>query len=268
MLVDFHTHIFPDKIAEKTVEFLENQIYSQQGEYSKAVGKATVDGLVRNMKNTGVTNSVVMPIATKVTQSTSINNFAEEITGGSIISFGSVHPLQEDWEQVIEDLSERGFKGIKLHPEYQQFYIDSEESIRVLKKCQDKNLLVTIHAGKDVGVAPPVHCTPDMLLNVLKKLDGGNIIAAHMGGFWLWDEVLEKLCTTNLLFDTAVVSSFIDRDIYRKIIEKHGADKILFASDYPWENPADSLSFLKSLDLPKEDFEKITYKNAKRLLNI
>ena len=129
MLTDFHTHIFPDKIADKTIKLLESNIKEEYRPH-KAELRGTLDALKQSMRENNVDISLVLPIATNVKQSTTINNFAASINGiDGIYSLGSLHPMQSDWESVLYDIKEKGLKGIKLHPEYQQFYIDSKESM-------------------------------------------------------------------------------------------------------------------------------------------
>ena len=268
MVIDFHTHVFPEKIAARTVAALKAGILAQQGKEFPAFTDATPSGLRESMAKNGIDLSVVMPIATKPSQTANINQYAQQIIGEGLISFGSLHPAQEDWEQVLCSLAEQGFRGIKLHPEFQNFYIDSPESIQIIKKAEELNLLVTVHAGADIGMPPPVHCTPQRLRNVLTETSGQNLIAAHLGGFGMWDDVERHLVGTQILFDTAVIGTFIERTQYRRIVESHGADKILFATDSPWEDQGEALHTLLSLGLSEVDIEKITFRNACRLLKI
>lgn len=268
MLIDFHTHIFPDEIAERVLKTLSGNIYSQTGIKQLPCTDGTVCGLRKSMRENKVNISVVLPIATKPSQTASINNYAEKIMSDDVISFGSLHPLQDDWEYVLSDLAERGFKGIKLHPQYQQVQVDSKEVIKVLKKAEELKMYTVLHSGVDYGMPPPIMCTPAMLKNVLDEVSGNYIIAAHMGSLGMWDDVEKYLVGTPIRFDTAAISSFINKGQYRRIIINHGADKVLFSSDSPWEDLNDTISGLKALGLPDKDFEMITYKNALNILGI
>ena len=136
MLIDVHTHIFPSKIAPKTIEVLEAGFLRVQHKPYYAHTAGTVDGLRQSMKEFGVDKCVVLPIATTVKQSESINQFAISIDSNDVRSFGSVHPMQPDYDRVLEELAEHGIRGIKLHADYQDFYIDCKESIAVLKKAE------------------------------------------------------------------------------------------------------------------------------------
>ena len=171
MLIDFHTHLFPDKIATRALEVLKKGIINTHGKLLLTPQTdGTKEGLLRSMDENGVDISVVMPIATTPTQHTTINHFAKEITDNKrIISFGSIHPRQEDFEKSLEEISEMRLKGIKLHPEFQEFYIDEPIVEKIVKKCSNLGLWVLFHCGEDYGYKPPFRCTPERLRNLLDK---------------------------------------------------------------------------------------------------
>lgn len=271
MLIDFHTHAFPDKIAERAITVLEGNIVKYSGDvpYAHANYKGTLKGLQSSMAENDVDISVILPIATTVTQSASVNRYAAEINGlPGIISFGSLHPLQENVEEELVKIKEAGLKGIKLHPEYQHFYINSPESIHVLKLAEQLGLYVVLHAGEDAGAPAPYHCTPELMCDALYHLDGSNIIAAHMGGYRLWEDVLKYLGDSKIMADTSFCLSMMSKDIARNIISAFSPDRIVFGSDSPWATPTEILSALKALELEQSAFDKITYKNACRMLDI
>ena len=270
MLIDFHTHTFPEKIAAKTVEILLSNVTKMGMAEAIAYSDATVPGLIKSMDEYEVDYSVVMPIATTTRQSKTINTVAAETNSmDRLFSFGSIHPLQEDWEDEIYDIKEKGLPGIKLHPEYQQVFIDSKESIRVLKLCEKLGLLVTLHTGQDVGMPLPVHCMPEALRRILDyEVEGSNIIAAHMGGWREWDGVEKYLVGTSILMDTAYVSKDLPMEQFERIVKAHGADKILYATDSPWERPDMTLEYINSTSLTDKEKNMIFSENAKKLLKI
>lgn len=266
MLIDFHSHIFPERIAAGAMRSLSDSIVSYQGVRHRHYARGTQNSLLYSMDRCGVDLSVVLPIATKPTQTKSINEFAKNLRNERIVSFGSLHPEQDDWECVLENLAENGFKGIKLHPEYQSFYVDSKRSIEILKKAEELGLFVTLHTGYDNGMPPPAHCQPERLRNVLDYVSGKYIIAAHLGAFRNWDDVEKYLVGTLVNFDTAYISEFISSEQCKRIIRNHGADKILFGSDSPWQSPANEYKFILNLGLSDEENDKIFYKNAFKIL--
>lgn len=268
MLIDFHVHTFPESIAERTLSvLLDNMKHTYNIEQTLSYG-GTVPLLLEDMKKTGVDKSIIMPIATKPQQHTTINNFAEQIRSDKIISFGSLHPYMDNPESELKNLKSRGFLGIKLHPDYQGVNADDEKFIHLVKKATELGMYVVIHSGYDTGIKPPFKGTVPRMRRLLNEVDDSFIILAHMGGFSQWDEVEEYLLKTNAYFDTSVVSRFISPEQYKRIIIQHGADKILFGSDAPWESPKMTLEFLKNAGLSDDAYEMITHKNAEKILNL
>ena len=78
------------------------------------------------MRTAGIDRSLLLPIATKPSQTESINKWAASVSDQSIMSFGTIHPDYPLWKDQIEYLLHAGIKGIKFHPEYQDFYVDDE----------------------------------------------------------------------------------------------------------------------------------------------
>lgn len=271
MLIDFHTHIFPDKIAERSVAALLAGIRREQGDaYCESntliYRPATLEGLLGLMEQSGVDRSVCLPIATKPAQTESINRYAASVQSERVLSFGTLHPADPEWERVLCTLAEQGFKGIKLHPQFQQTYIDSPECIRIIRKCEQLGLLVMFHAGSDIGLPPPLYAPPERIAHVLAETEGSHLIAAHLGGWDMWDDVERYLAGTPILMDTAFIWKFLDPAQCLRIIRTHGAEKILFGSDSPWENPAETLRYLQSLGMTEQEMNQITHENALRIL--
>lgn len=269
MIIDFHTHVFPDDIAARAIATLEKGIHNPYYENVRAVLGGKIGELQKSMTENNIDISVVLPVATNVRQHRHMNEFAKAINDlDGIYSFGGIHPMQEDWEETLYDIKEKCLKGIKLHPEYQECYIDSPESLQILKKCQELNLLVVLHAGKDHGTNPPVHCTPQRLRHALEYVNGGNIIAAHMGGWDSWDDVEKYLVGENIYFDTAYTAEFMSVEQFFRIIKSHGSKKIIYGTDSPWEEQNLCAELIKSLNLTDEEKDDILYKNGAKLLGI
>lgn len=263
MIIDFHTHVFPDKIAEKTIAFL-----SEKGGIP-AFTDGTLEGLKRSQRKAGIDYSVVLPVATAPKQVESINRFAENQNGkDGIIYAGAIHPDSENIEEILDVIKRAGLFGIKIHPDYQGAYFDDVKYLRIMSAAARRGLIIITHAGKDVGY-PEVHCTPDMVLNVLEKLKGeieNKLVLAHMGGCDMADEVLKKLTGKPVYFDTAFVLDRYPEKIV-PLIRAHGADKTLFATDSPWADQKKFVDILKSLDLTGDEKGKIFHLNAEKLLN-
>ncbi len=262
MLIDFHTHCFPEKIAERALQRLS---FASGG--MKPYTDGTVSGLKDLMKESGVDKAVVLNIATNATQQKNVNDFAAAINRDNIISFGSVFPFSEDCLEELERIKALGLKGVKLHPDYQGFSVDDERLIPLYKKISQLGLITVFHAGFDYGFPPPYGATPDKMEKALKHFDSP-VIAAHWGGLDCGEGVLKHLCGKEIYFDTSFGCGCMPKFYAEQILEKHTADKILFGTDCPWHTASMELSMLKALELSEDDFQKTTHKNAKRLLNI
>lgn len=265
MLIDFHTHIFPNKIASKTLGVLKAGILKYEHTVANSYHDGTKEGLLCSMVENDVDLSVALPIATKTTQTESINSFALSVSDERIVSFASLHPENENTDRILENIKYAGFRGIKLHPEFQRVFVDSPETIKILKKAEELELYTVFHAGRDIGLPPPVHSAPLHFKNALEYVSGKYIIAAHLGGWRLWDDVEKYLVGTQIFFDTAFIKDYISTEQAKRIITGHGSKKVLFGSDAPWEKPKDTLSFLLSLNLSKSAMDNITYKNAQKI---
>ncbi len=264
MFIDFHTHIFPDKISAAAIGEL-----SQRCDIEPFFD-GTLSGLQNSMKESGIDYSVVLPVVTNPKQFDSINRFAHEINGkDGIISFGGIHPDNENVEEKLDYIKSLGLKGIKIHPDYQRTYIDDEKFVRIISHCIKIGLFVVTHSGIDIGFPDPVHCTPDRILNLLSRLpehDEPRLILAHTGAYGMWDEVEEKLAGKNVYFDIAFCLNKINEDQLFRIIEKHGSDKILFATDSPWSGQKEFVEIFNSLPLNQTDKDNISFKNAAKIL--
>lgn len=263
VLIDFHTHAFPEKIAARAVGKL---AYAAGGLTPQTDG--TLGSLKEQMQKDGVDVSVVHCIATNPKQQTSVNNFAMEIDRDpAIVAFGSVHPDAPDALEELERLKAAGIKGIKLHPEYQCFYADSEKMKPIYKKISELSFITLFHAGFDYGFPPPYHGMPEHLLGALRWLDAP-VVAAHWGGMDCGQQVLETLCGRDIWLDLSFGCGAIPKPIAQHILDRHTPDRLLFASDMPWHRPAWELQLLATLDISDSDREKICFRNAAALLNL
>lgn len=262
MLIDFHTHCFPEKIALKAV----TKLHEASGGL-KYHTDGTVDGLKQNMLQNGVDKAVVLNIATNPHQMRSVNDFAVSVNSDNIIAFGSVFPDSPDAFDELDRIKQLGLKGIKLHPDYQGFDIDNEKYKPLYRKISNLNLITVFHAGFDYGYPPPYKASPNKSAKAIKWFDSP-VVLAHMGGLNQNEEVLNCLAGENVYFDTAFCYSSMPRYYAEKIIEKHGVDKILFGTDSPWRTASQEKRFVENIGLTQNEKDLIYFGNAKKLLNI
>ena len=190
MIIDFHTHIFPDKIAVRTIEALE----AKAGLTASTDG--TLNGLLTSMEAAGVDMSVVLPVVTKPSQFETVNTFAASVNEqyqGKLLSFGGIHPDTEDYKKELDRIKELGLKGIKIHPDYQGVMIDDVRYMNIIEYADSLGLIILTHAGIDIGLPKPVHCPPDRMRKVLDALHPKRMVVAHYGGWKQWEMVYQHL---------------------------------------------------------------------------
>lgn len=269
MLIDFHTHIFPEKIAAGTIAMLE------KNSNGHAHTDGTVEGLLSAMDRASADICITLPVLTKPSQFDGVNRFALSVNQRfqnekrRLISFGGIHPACEDIRGKMKFLKDSGFLGVKIHPDYQDTFIDDAGYIEILNNAKELDMIVVTHAGVDDGyIGQPVKCPPELSKNVIEKTGHKKFVLGHYGGHKQWQKVLELLADCDVYFDTAFTLHEIEPELFKKILVRHGEDKVLFASDCPWQDIKNNLDIFTSYGLPERCCEKILFGNALKLLNI
>uniref|UniRef100_UPI0040562676 amidohydrolase family protein n=1 Tax=Acetatifactor sp. TaxID=1872090 RepID=UPI0040562676 len=270
MIIDIHTHIFPEKIAAATIAQLE------QKADLKAATNGTVEELLASMDRASIDCSIIVPVVTAPRQFEGINRFAQQINEKygeeqknglpRLLSFGGIHPDSEDYKGQMKTLKSMGFCGIKLHPDYQGVDFDDIRYKRIVAEASELDMTVVVHAGIDIGLPEHVRCTPAMSARVINDTQADKLVLAHLGGWKLWDEVEELLVGSKVYLDTAFIQQYIDKEQFCRIVKNHGSDKILFATDSPWSDQREAVDWLQGCQLSEEDKNAIFSKNALRLL--
>ena len=270
-IIDFHTHAFPDALAPRAIAQL--TINAAASGYTPLTD-GTVNGLIASMDRAGITRSVVCNIATNARQMRKVNDFAiESASDPRLIPLGSLHPdaTPEDMDAELDRLAAAGLAGIKIHPDYVHTEIDSPAFEPIFARCEARGMLVVTHAGFDPVEPEHIHCTPDMVLRVMERHPTLKLVVAHTGGFDCEREVLDKLCGTKVYLDTSLAAfrrakSAVQGQACGDILRAHDSDRILFATDTPWSDPAAEIAFVRSAGLTEENIEKVFHGNAERLL--
>lgn len=257
-IIDMHTHIFPDKIAFKAVKAIGDY-------YGVGMSKSgTVSNLIESGRSIGVSKFVVHSSATTVEQVCSINKYiyTTQAAHPEFIGFATLHPDMADVACEVKNIIDLGLKGIKLHPEFQNFAIDDESMMPIYKEIEGR-LPVLIHMGdKNSDLSSPLR-----LASVLDRFPDLVVIAAHFGGYQMWELSCEHLIGKRLYMDTSSSLYFISPTRALDMIKRHGVEKMLFGSDFPmWDHQEELQRFLQ-LELTEEERKAILHDNAQRLLS-
>lgn len=273
MIIDVHTHIYPEKIAAKAIAKLE----ANSGVPAKTDGLR--EGLLDSMREAGIDYSLLLPVATSAQQVDTINeeaartNAAAKETG--LLSFGGIHPETENYKEVLHRVKELGLKGVKLHPDYQKTFFHDIRYKRIVAEATKLGLFLMVHAGEDIGLPDPIHCRPESVVEVIKETQSDKLILAHMGGWRLWDEVREQLLELPVYFDTAFsedylqgVEGMLTPDAFVSLVRAMGSDRVLFGTDSPWSNQKEAVEWIQRTDLTEEEKEQIFHGNYERIIGL
>lgn len=304
MIIDIHTHTFPDKIASKVL----SKLSGTGGLMPYTDG--TVTGLLNSMKQQGIDYSVIVPIVTNPSQLNTINNTAIEINekyaDKGIISFGSLHPDNEDYNSIIKSLAANGIKGIKLHPVFQGVAFDDIRFMRIISSACEHNLPILVHGGYDVSFPGVALVTPKEIRNVVEQVRPTNMIMAHMGAWGFWDEMIELLKEHKVMMDTSFSLTLprisyeddeelahlnnivpdsnhlvingkktvqvnldkLDNEKFVKMVRLAGAQNVFYGSDSPWNLQDESANLVRESGLTQQECDMILGENAAKLLGL
>ena len=283
MIIDIHTHTFPDQIASRALAGMQAKCHTA------LFSDGTAEGLLHCEARAGVDLAVVQPVATYAEQVPRINDHLLESGLGQactgLRTFGAMHPGYSRWEAELERLAEGHIAGIKLHPPYSGIPIDDPRSIAILRKCRDLHLIVLIHSGWDVGLPNHPEALPIRIRHALDAVGPVRLIAGHMGGWACWEEAAKLLAETGIWFDTAFSLGcmkpapddyswsaenlrLLNGSAFCDLIHTFGAERILFGTDSPWADPAEELKKIRSLPLTQEEVSAICGENARKLLQL
>ena len=258
--IDIHTHIYPDKIAKKATDSVRD-FYQIEG--SNMDG--TVDMLLRRGTEAGIDRFVVLPVSNTPGRVRSINTFLLDQTKlhDNFIGFGTVHAEMEGLGDEVDWILDNGLRGIKMHPDSQQFNIDDERLFPVYEAVKGK-IPVMLHMGDPrYNYSHPVR-----LRKVLDLFPGLEVIAAHFGGYSMFHTARELLWDTDCIFDVSSALMFMEQGEAERYINSYGAERMAYGTDYPLWDPVTEVNRFLQLKLTDEQFEQIAHKTAERIFGL
>ena len=272
MIIDVHVHTFPDDLAARALQKLTEKA---KGVIAPAAD-GTVAGLLEGMRRDGVDYAVVCPVATKPSQFDGILAEALALRDGGrgpaaarhLIPFASVHPADEARFAHLARVAESGIRGIKLHPYYQACVLDAPELLEYFRCCRDLNLVVQCHCGFDIGFPFEPVCGPERVARVMQEVPVLHFIAAHLGGWRQWGSALEHLLGKEVYLDTSVLLPHFGDEAPGRLLREHPADRLLFATDWPWLGFADGMRFVRAARFKPRQERAILGGNAAALLGV
>lgn len=260
--IDAHCHIYPEKIAARAIGGTD-AFYS-----THSVCTGVVDDMLSYADRAGIDKALVHSVATTPRQVGSINRFIADSVArfpDRLIGFGTLHPASENIVGDLEDLLSLGLRGVKLHPDIQDFKIDDYRALSIYEACEERGVPILFHAGD----SRYDRSNPNRLVPILKIYTRLNVIAGHFGGYTIWEKAVEALAgIPNLYVDCSSSMPFLTDEKIKEYIRRYGEDRVIFGTDYPMWVAEKEVSRLLSLGLSDEAYEKIFAKNLLKLLNL
>lgn len=274
MIVDTHTHVFPEHAAARVLAGLIKSGSSQLPGIVPS-GDGTLADLLRQMAAAGIDRAATCPIATKPSQQTYLVKALEDLTSGAlgeaarehIIPVGSVHPADPELAKHLAEQQAAGAKAIKVHSYFQEADLDSPEMMNVLKACCDAGLPVIAHTGHDLSFGMTDRASPAMIRRVMAALPELQLVCAHCAGLNN-PEALELLLGQEIYVDVSFQKVAGHQALVERFVREHPAEYILFASDWPWSSPAEDLAWIRGLGLDAMRESALLGGNAQRLLKL
>ena len=270
-VIDAHVHLYPDAIATKATTALAARFGNPPS------FDGTIGGCVAKDAADGITASVNLPVATKPDSVPHTNRFWSAYAPRSasanqktpaVFSLASFHPLVDDKIGEIERIASLGFTGIKLHPEYQLFRFNDKAMDDAWAAMSDLGLVAYLHAGGERVFSAPFHSSPSEIALLQRRFPKLMIVAAHLGGFGMWDETESSLVGTSVNLDLSHTFFWMPHGQILRIIRSHGAERILFGTDAPWQDPGRVLEAFLELPLTERERMAICCGNAASLLRL
>ena len=262
MIIDFHTHFYPEKIVEKALAT------AREKAGIEPFLDGTRKGLTAALHTSGIDLAVALPIVTAPGKGPGIIKWAQDNNEKPIIMLGSVHPKDEDFLKTLDLAQQAGFPGVKVHPEYQSFSFDEVELDEVWQQIAERNMFLLTHAGEDSAYTPPFRTNPESLRKFHDRHPQLKLVLAHGGSWKMWDAVQIFLAGCDIYFDLAFVGECLPRAQYRQLVLNLGIERCLFGTDSPWCSQVHALELLHDLKLGSAAEEMILAGNAVHLLKL
>ncbi len=264
MIIDFHTHIYPEWVAAKVLPAAKKKL-------RVAVPGTGAPGDLRSMMQAaGVARSVLLPLAKGCSGVSGLNDWILSVSvGKELTAFGAVHPFMSDVESELDRLAAAGVRGVKIMPLLQEVYPDDPRCDRLYEALIERKMILVAHAGRDPLDRQEVFGTPERFAKTVQCYPELSVVLAHLGGLRMWDDVRRHLlpASENVYFDTAYVSFYMGPQDMLELIRDIGPERVIFGSDYPWEEPGKAAKIIARSGLEKAEREAVFWKNAIKLLD-
>lgn len=260
-IIDIHTHVYPEKIARKASDSV-RKFYQLDGSLEM---DGTVDMLLQRGTVAGISQFVILPVSNTPNRVRHINSFILEQSQKQdrFIGFGTVHAEMEGLSEEVEWIMENGLRGIKMHPDSQRFPIDDPRLYPVYDAIEGRIPLILHMGDQRYNYSHPVR-----LRKIIDSFPRLEVIAAHFGGYSMFQTARDLLEDTDCIFDISSAMMFMEKGEAERYINLYGAERMAYGTDYPLWDPVNEVKRFQSLHLTADQFDQISHKTAQRILKL
>lgn len=261
MLIDSHTHVWPDKIAGAALS-------ANELPELRARGDGTVGGLMADMEASGVALSCCLAVANLPRQVDRVNEWVSSLASAERFPFGTVH-VELSAEENLASLRRYGIRAVKVHPLFQDYALD-DRRLWELFEAFGSEIAVITHVGAGGSPAANRLATPGMIRDIARQFPDLRLIACHFGGYKLFDDAREMLSGVDVVLETSwpPTLALLQPDRVRRLINDHGADRVVFGSDWPMTSPVEELAALDAIGLSDDQVKKVLGGTMARMLRL
>jgi predicted TIM-barrel fold metal-dependent hydrolase len=261
MIIDSHMHVWPDHIAAQVVAGRPTGLEPRFD--------GTLAGLLRTMDEAGIDMGLALGVANKASTVARTNEFIGQVPRDRLVPFGTVHP-DLSVEENLRHLRDNGIRGVKLHPLFQSLSFTDPRVHEIAQGLADDDITVITHAGAGGTPEENERGNPAALRVLVEKVPELALIACHYGGYHLLDEAESELVGSTAYLETSWPPTMAELDPVRirDLIRRHGADRVVFGSDWPMTDPAAEMAGIRALGLTDEETAGVLGGNLARLLGL
>ncbi len=265
-VLDFHNHIFPENVARKIID----SVKKEKG--FMPYGDGTVSGLLKEMKRSGVKESLILAVAVSPDLVKETNSWIIKQKGNGLVPIGSIHPFYEAYKEEVKRLKDGGIKGVKFNSLFQGFSPDDERAFPLYEEIIREGMFMIFHSGPGLLAKEneEILATPERIARVLNIFPKISMVVAHFGGAQMTEEAKKHLLGRDIYIDTSYPPGlcFQPKEWTIDLIERHDPERILFGTDTPFARQKEDIEYLLSLSISDDLKEKILWKNGRELLGL
>jgi uncharacterized protein len=261
MIIDAHAHVWPDHIAPR--------VLAARPANLDPVHDGTVSGLRDAMDAAGIDMAMTLAIANVAKNVERTNEFIGMVDRTRFIPFGTVHPGLSV-EQNLRSLRDNGIRGVKLHPLFQDLSLGDEAVLELVRALADADITIITHAGAGGDERSNERGAPKHLRALLDAVPHLRLIACHYGGYHRLGEAENLVVGSRAVLETSWPPRLADLDAerVRAIVARHGADRMVFGSDWPMADPAAEIAAIRSWGLASTEERALLGGTLETLLGI